>query len=385
MKKTLTKFIAVAMMLSMVVALASCAKSKVPDTYNYSDFSKYITLGEYKGVTYTEVDTTVTDDEVQADIDETIEASVEEKQVDKGTVEKDSTVNIDYTGYLDGEAQDDMTDTDVDITIQESGFIDGFAEQIVGHDVGETFDINVTFPDDYTEESLRGVEAKFTITVNYLIEKTYPELTDDWVKENTDYETVDEYRAGVREILEEEKAESALETEQAEVFGKIVEASEIVEYPETELNAVIDSYKETYKEYAESYGMEYADFLTSLLGMTEEEFDAEVETAAQNSVKQELVLHALASEYGVKITDKQYSDFLDGLLEDADMDRDSFEEQYGETIDEYAEDYGLYDSYLYETVMEKVMADSVASDGSDESTDSGDTENTESSDDSADD
>ncbi|MBR0374424.1 MAG: trigger factor [Mogibacterium sp.] len=360
MNKKRSKVTVLVAILCVVSLLAGCAKSKVPKRYDY-DLSKYITLGQYEGVTYDPVPHEVTDEDIDNEIYDRIYYYIETEEIKEGKVEADSFVNIDYAGKLVGETEprDTMTAEDQDIDIADSGMIPGFAEAIIGHEVGETFDIHVTFPEDYNEE-LGGKEAVFTITVNYLTKENLPELTDEFIKENYGYDTLDDFKAAIREELAETKEQDAISQEQEQVFSKILESSEVIEYPEKELEEKKNQMKETYQEYAEMYGMDYGDFLEMFIGYTEEQFDEEITAYAENTVKQELVLYSLAKALGIKVSNKEYSDFLDGLLEDAGLDREVFEEEYGMTIDEYAEDYNLYESYLYELIMDKVMEKSVA-------------------------
>ena len=360
MSKISRKLISLLLLMSIVFVLAGCgAKSKVPDEYNY-DLSKYVKLGQYEGLEYSKADTSVTDAEIEESIQEDLELYASMQENPEGTAKAGDIVNIDYKGSVDGVEGENMSDEGHNLPLTEnSGFIDGFADAIIGHKVGENFDIKVTFPDPYPNNTdLSGKEAVFNITINYIV----PELSDDFVKEYYEDEeitTVAELKEHIREELSAEKAESSPEEETSDLFQQILENSEFPELPEEEIQKKKEKMISSYKDMAAEYGMEYSDLLSMYFGMTEEDFENEASDTAENQVKQELVLYALADALGIKITDKEYTKYLDELLEEAEMDRKEFEEEYGQTIEEWALDYDIYPSYLYETVMEKVKEMSV--------------------------
>ena len=356
------KLSAVLLAAMMLAAMTACGDkgAELPDTYQYDDLSQYITLASYEGLEYTEADTTVTDEEVQEYIDQVIQSSISEQDITEGEVTKDSIVKVDFTGKIDGEEFSGGTAVDYQINMATDTFIDGFKEGILGHQVGDTFDLNLKFPDDYGNADVAGKDVVFTITVKALVETVVPEFNDEFVKANSDFETTAEYEADVRSSIEENKAESARSSQMSQLFSQILSGSEVVEYPETELNAAIEDMKTTYTNLAQTYGIEYADYLENYLGMTEEEFDEQVTTSAQNQVKQQLVLRALAKELGVEISRADYNDFLAELLEEAGFTEESFEEYSGMTIVDYAEQNDLYSSMLYEKTMEKVLEMSTA-------------------------
>lgn len=308
--------------------LASCGGGlKVPDEYKYDDLTEYITLGEYKNLEYEMPDLTVTGHQVDAELDKIREQFKTSKKETSGAVNETCTANIDYSGSIDGKKFDGGTDTGYDLDIDNSTFIDGFAEALVGHKVGETFDIDVTFPENYGSADLAGKPAVFTITVNYITQDVLPELTDDFVKENTDFSSVAEMRDSVEEELNNERKSDAIAEVKSDIFNKIVDAAEIVKYPDAELN-------------------------TRKTQLGDEE-------TAKSMVKQELVLRQICKLEGIELTDKDYQEFLDKLMSDAGLTPDTFKEKAGVTVEEYAVQNNLFTSLLYQRVMDKVMEYSV--------------------------
>ena len=206
--RTKNRFYTLLIALLAAVTMAACSGGSTASFlsgYDYDDLTQFIKLGEYKGIEYKKTEP-VSDDDVKARIDEDLTQNAEETKIESGTVTENSIVNIDYVGSIDGVEFEGGTAQGAELDIANSNYIKGFAEGIVGHDVGETFDLHVTFPEDYGEEELNGRDAVFKTTINYMIEKKPAEYTDEWVKKNTEYKDKASYEAAVRKELEEEQA-----------------------------------------------------------------------------------------------------------------------------------------------------------------------------------
>ena len=335
--------------------LTACSGGSTPSflsEYDYDDLTQFIKLGEYKGLEYDKT-APVTDEDVQAKIDETVSQSTETVQIDSGTVAEDSIVNIDYVGSIDGEEFQGGTAQGAEVDIANSTYIKGFAESIVGHSVGETFDINVTFPENYGKEELNGKDAVFRITINYMVEKKPAEYTDEWVKERG-YDDKASYEAAVRKELEEERAAKAESSERSQVFGQINDSSEVIEYPEKELKAAHDSIAKSYETVAQSKGLTLEQYISNM-GMDTDTFNKTVDEDAQMNVKTELILRQIAREEGIEFSEKDYKDFLLGMLEQAGYTEETFKQAQGMDIMQYAEEKNFYIMYIYDRVMTKVM------------------------------
>ena len=349
------------LMLCLALLLAACGeKAQIPKDYNYDDLSKYVKVAEYKGVEYTKIKGDVSDQEVKDYIDNMVANNEETEQIKEGTVEKDSVVNIDYVGSIDGVEFEGGAAQGVDLDIANSGYIEGFAEGIIGHKVGETFDLHVTFPENYGKEELNGKPAVFKTTINYLVKKKTAEYSDEWVKNNTEYKTKAEYEEYVRKTLSEEKLSSAENTEKNEVFGKISDGTEVIEYPEKEMESRKEQINKLYQDYAKSSGVELDEFIKTQMGMDAEQFSTMVEESAKNTVKMELILHYIKNAENIEINQKGYDAFLDKMIKDAGFTEETFKEQNGKSLAEYANENNLFSSYLYKEVTDKLMEYSVA-------------------------
>lgn len=350
---------AVSLLLVSCLMTGCGAKAEIPVAYDYDDLSEYIKLGNYKGVEYEKEDTQVSDSEIQEYVENAVSETGTSVENTSGKVKKDSVINFDYTGSIDGVEFDGGSATDVELDIADNNYIPGFADQIIGHKAGENFDITVTFPENYGSEDLAGKEAVFNITVNSIIEEVVPEYNDEWVAANTEYSTTAEYEKSVKEQLAANKESTAETSARVDVFSTIVDDSEVISYPEKELNERIETLTNSYKGYAEANDMEFSEYLEDQMGIDEEAFNELAKSAAEDAVKQELVLYSIARLENIAPTADEYNDYLLGILEDAGYTEASYEEEKGCTIQEYAAENNLFTTFMYQKVMDKVMEYSV--------------------------
>ena len=335
--------------------LAACSGSSSPSflsEYDYDDLTQFIKLGEYKGLEY-EKTAAVTDEDVQAKIAENVAQTSESVQIDSGTVAEDSIVNIDYVGSIDGVEFEGGTAQGAELDIANSNYIAGFAEGIVGHQVGETFDLHVTFPEDYGKEELNGKDAVFKTTINFMVEKKPSEYTDEWVNERG-YDDKASYEESVRKELEEEREASAESSERSQVFGKITDSSEVTEYPEKELQTSHDRIAKSYEKAAQSSGVTLEEYISGM-GLDTDSFNKTVDEDAEKSVKTELILRGIAKEEGIEFSESDYKEYILDMLEQTGYTEKDFEEAQGMDIMQYAEENSFYILYMYDRVMTKVM------------------------------
>ncbi len=275
----------------------------------------YLTLPEYLGIEIP-VDTyTVSDEDLQEEIDSYLELYAETEQLTEGTVEDGDTLNIDYVGTIDGEEFDGgSTDgAGTTVTIGVTSYIDDFLEQLIGHSVGETFDIEVTFPDDYDVEDYQGLDAVFTITINYIEgDEIIPDFTDDFVSENLyssyGWSTMDEMTADLTAELQESAVLSYIWTylDENTVFSDIPES--LITYQQ---NSAI-SY---YDYYASLYGLDLDTFIYYFFGLeSQEDLLVELEETIEASAKESLIIQAIAEDAGITISDDDVADYFETYL-----------------------------------------------------------------------
>ena len=287
------------------------ASSEGKRLVSVKDVSKYVTIGEYKGLELTRTSQPVTDDDVQAEINYNLEDNGSE--VKDGTVENGDTVTINFTGTIDGKEFDGGSAEDYELVVGDGEMIDGFEDGIVGMKSGETKELDLTFPDDYYEESVAGKAVVFKVTLQKFTRPA--ELTDEWVAENTEYKTVDEYREAVKKQLEDTAVQTADYGLYSDAWNKVQAASEIKDYPKEDVDAAKKSYQELNEKYVKDAGMEMADFLESQ-GMSEEDYESECQQYAESKVEQNLIVQGIMDAEGLSIDDEETQKLKDDLIKE---------------------------------------------------------------------
>lgn len=354
-KKILITGIGAVVVLAGIIAAVLLWPKDQP--YDY-DLSEYVKVGDYKGLDYSIAEVSVTDDEVDTEIDSRLQSAATTETVTEGKVEDGDSINIAFAGTIDGEEFEGGSSESYDITVGTTQMIDGFVEGLIGHEIGDNVILNLKFPDDYSNEDVAGKDVVFDVTINYKSVKVVPELDEDFVTENSDVDTVEEYKEAVKEeLLAQKESQADLDAKEA-LWNEIVADSEVISYPEKELeaaNAAADEIEKQYKSQAESYGMEWEDFLESYMGSSQEDFEESKKQYAEETVLQEMVMYYIAREEGIEVTDKEYKEYLADSLETYGFTEDTFKQSYGQTIEEYADDNQWRTAMLLEKVLDKVM------------------------------
>ena len=260
--------------------------------------NEYVTVKQYKGLEVAQVlPEDITDDDIDSEIQIRLQMSVKEETITDRPAQDGDMVDIDFTGTIDGEEFSGGSAEGYAFQLGSGAMIGatddykGFEEQIVGHNTGDEFDIQVQFPEDYSlNPDMSGVVADFHIVLNKIYTSEVPELTDEWVKENSEEsETVDEYKEEIRQFC----IDQLLATEMQDVFMDQIEAKK---YPEGEVEAQISDGEEYYNQYAVSVGLDLDTFIENYIGMTREDFDAQMKESAQNVVKTQEAVKLLADK-----------------------------------------------------------------------------------------
>lgn len=289
-------------------------------------YSQNVELGNYKGIEYTKADVDVTDDDVQKKVDEFVDGLA---TYDKDTTSKaksGDTVNIDFVGTVDGEEFDggNTNGSGYDLVLGSGSFIDGFEDQIVGHKAGDTFVVKVTFPEDYGRDNLNGKDAEFKTTLNYIKIDKPATYNDELVAANTDYKTTKEYEESVKESLKADKKAAALASEQRDIMVNVMAKCKINDLPAEEIQANTDQLITSIKSQAESYGMDYATYIKLYYGYDDEdEFAQQVYEICQESLKEKMVMCAIAKAENVTVTDQEAEDYLNDYAKNNNVDVDS--------------------------------------------------------------
>ena len=259
-----------------------------------------VKLGEYKGLAATREDVKVTDEAIDAEINSIRERNARETEVTDRACEMGDEVVFDFDGYVDGVAFDGGKSENYELKLGSGAFIPGFEEQIVGKAIGENFDVNVTFPADYHEKSLAGKEAVFKCLVHAIKVRELPELDDEFVKDVSEFDTVDEYRADVAAKLQAEadKAEDA--KVDAQLMDKLVEGME-ADIPEAMFENETEVMMRDYETRLRYQGLDMEMFM-KYTGQTVDTMKAQFRPQAEKQVKTRLALEAIAKAEGFEAT-----------------------------------------------------------------------------------
>ena len=337
MKKILSVSLTAVLAVCMMIALTGCGGGEPYEDY---DLTEYITLPDYNSYEVEEPEVLIEDADIEEEIQSRLEEAATTEKVTEGTVEEGDSVTISFEGTLaDGSSVDGMSSDSYELTLGSGSMIDGFEEGLYGATIGETVTLNLQFPDPYNNnEELSGKDVTFEVTVLSKNVQNVPEFNEDFVKENSDYETVEEYRSSVASDLEEQEYNNQLSTIKEELYMKLVDETEVKKYPEKEVDDYFDELDEYYRYGAETSGYEDWDAFLESQDMTQEEYEEQIQLYAEEYVKQEMVIYLFAQVEGVEVTDEEYDQFLQDNLEAAGFEsEDDFKDYTGMSLEEYAE------------------------------------------------
>lgn len=272
----------------------------------------YITLGEYKGVEVTVKQLEVTDESINSAIQEDLKANATQEEVTGRAVESGDIVNIDFEGLLDGEAFDGGTAQGYDLEIGSNSFIPGFEEGLIGTNIGDKKALDLTFPEDYSAE-LAGKAVVFNVTINSIAKSVVPELTEEYVTANTDYDSIDAYKEGIRTELVATNEETMQNEKASSVMATVIENSTVKELPQTLLDYYTAQVGYQFEQEAAAYGMDITTYITEY-GMTQEDYDSYVKSLVEAYATRDLVINAVAQAEKMEATDEEYKDAVTKYL-----------------------------------------------------------------------
>ena len=309
-KKLLTMLLAGCMVLSLAACGSKEAENQTEEAVTEESAeesaigtSKIVELGEYKGLAYTPVDATVTDEEVEYEVQYLL--SVSSTKESQEVCGEDSVVNIDYVGKKDGVAFDGGTAQSQELDIANSTYIAGFAESIVGMKVGETKDCPMTFPEDYHAAELAGAEVVFTITLNDCWKNIPAELNDEFAV-NNGYETVDALYDAMRQNIEMTKQQNAASEMEYQLLAQIIETSTF-DLNQEEVDLYVEQLVTYYEDMAYNYyGVDLETYVVNALGVTLDEYYAQCEASGLFRIQETLVKRAIADAEAIEVTDEEY-------------------------------------------------------------------------------
>lgn len=348
--------IAIVAVIAIILVFVNNKQSK---EYNY-DLSKYVKVGNYKGLEYASQKASVTDEEVDVEIQRRLQKAAKTENSKTGKVENGDTINISFVGKIDGKEFEGGSSESTDITVGTTQMIDGFVEGLIGKNVGESVTLNLKFPDDYGKTDLQGKAVEFKVTINSKKKISVPKLNKEFVKKNSKYKTVKEYKEGVKKELLNQKQKSIDSTVKQELWSRIINKSKAKKYPEKELNEAMsqaNKLEESYKAQAQNYGMEWETYLKTVMRTDKKGFEKLKQEYAKNIVFNRMVMYSIARSENISLSNREYKKEILKILEDNGYDEEGFKKAFGKDIETYADEQNWRQKILFDKVLDKVMKD----------------------------
>lgn len=317
-----------------------------------------VELGQYKGIEIEKVEYNVTDQDVDQRIEQVREQNARWISVEDGPAKEGHRLTIDFKGYINGEAFEGGSAEKFDLELGSGQFIPGFEEQLVGVKAGEEKEIKVTFPEDYAVENLKGKEATFVVKVHDIKEKELPALDDEFAKDVSEFDTLDEYRADIKNSMEKNAQEAAKAEMETKLIEKISQNAK-VDIPDVMVERQLDNMMQDFDFRLRFQGMDLERYV-SIMGISMDEFRAQYKDEAYNRVKNQLVLEKIIKVEKIEATD-----------EDLEKEYKRLAEQYNQDVDQVKKSYegredGLKDSIVIQKTIDFLMDNAVLVEKSDD-------------------
>ncbi len=290
-----------------------------------------VTLGQYKGLEAERKDESVSDEDVDNELNSVRKRNARMIDIDDRAAEMGDTVDIDFDGYLDGERFDGGKAEGYSLELGSNSFVPGFEDQIVGMKIGEEKDIDITFPENYTPE-LAGKAVVFKIKLNGITTPELPELDDEFAKDVSEFDTLDEYKTSLRENLEKRKKDEAENDFRANVLKQAVNNLQ-AEIPEC---MILEKVEQTIRDYASNFGMTDRSVplekLKEMMGLSDEVVENNIRPAAEFQVKTDLLLDKIKDEENLEVTEEAFNEYLNKVAEDVKATADQLKNYFGEAF-----------------------------------------------------
>ena len=287
-----------------------------------------VELGTYKGVEVEKSDVEVTEEEVEAELDRVREQNARTLTIEDRAVQDKDIATIDFEGFVDGEAFEGGKGTDYPLTIGSHSFIDNFEDQLIGKNIGEEVEVNVTFPEEYHEKSLAGKPALFKVTIKEIKAKELPELDDDFAQDVSDCETLDAYKESVKEGLAKKKEDAAKAAKEDAVIEKIIEDAKM-DIPDPMVDMQVRQMAEDFSYRMQSQGLSIEQYF-QFTGMTPEAFLEQMKPQALKRIQSRLVLEAVVDAEKITVSEEEIEAEYDKMATAYQMELEKVKELIGD-------------------------------------------------------
>ena len=287
-----------------------------------------VTLGKYMGVQVTKIDTSVTEEEVDAEVEKERESNARTITVEDRPVADGDTAVIDYEGFVDGTPFEGGKGENHSLVIGSHSFIDTFEDQLIGKNAGDEVEVNVTFPEDYHAADLAGKPAVFKVKINEIKAKELPELDDDFAQDVSEFDTLAEYKESVKTKLQERKEAVAKRDKEEEAINKIIEKSEM-EIPDAMVETQVASMMNDFAGRMSQQGLTMEQYM-KFTGMTAEKLQEQMKPEAVKRIQTSLVLEKIAKEENIEVSDEDVEAEVVRMAEMYGMEADKLKEYMGD-------------------------------------------------------
>ena len=288
-----------------------------------------VTLGKYMGVTVTKIDTSVTEDEVEAELENQRNTNARTVTVTDRPVKEGDTAVIDFEGFVDGVAFDGGKGENHPLEIGSHSFIDTFEDQLVGKNVGDELDVNVTFPEQYQAADLAGKPAVFKVKINEIKAKELPELNDEFAQDVAGVDTLAEYKEELKKNLTEKKENEAKKTKEDEAIQKIIDKSKM-DLPKAMIDTQCETMVNEFAQRIAQSGLSMDQYL-QFSGMTVDQLKEQVRPEAETRIKSSLVLEQIAKEENIEVSDEDINAEIEKMAKAYGMEADKLKEYMGDS------------------------------------------------------
>ena len=295
-----------------------------------------VELGNYKGVEVSKIDTEATDADVEEEIKKVAEQNSRTITVEDRAVKDGDMTVIDFEGFIDGEAFEGGKGENYPLTIGSHSFIDNFEDQIIGMNIGDEKEINVTFPEDYHAKELKGKPATFKVSVKEIKEKQLPDIDDDFAQDVSDFDTLDEYKADLKKKIAERKEAEAKKQKETEAIEKIVADSKM-DIPQAMIDTQVTRMAEDFAQRLQQQGLSLEMYF-KYTGLTAEKILDDMKPEAVKRIQNSLVLEAVAKAENIQVSDDEFNAELSKMAEMYKMEVDKIKEFMGESEEKQMRD-----------------------------------------------
>lgn len=312
-----------------------------------------VTLGEYKGLEVPKADLTVTDEEIDAEVDKEREKNSRMIDVDDRAVANGDSIKLDFDGSVDGVPFEGGKAENYDLVIGSGSFIPGFEEQLVGAEIGRELDVNVTFPEEYHAENLAGKAAVFKCRVNEIKVKELPEADDDFAQDVSEFDTLAEYKEDIKKRLTEKKETEAKNAKETAALEKAVENAQM-DIPAAMIDNQVRQMADDFARRIQSQGISLEQYL-QFTGMTADKLLDQMRPEAEKRIKNSLVLEAIAKAESFEISDEKVEEEINKMAETYKMEADKVKELLGEAgVAQMKNDLGIQEAvnFLRDSAVE---------------------------------